>query len=187
MKEKLDKLIEGEIFTTRVLNIFVNEHSKNYYKLFGKYIIDNLDITKISILNIFSEIENRGFSINKKSKSLQTIGIFFITEVLNSEALRKIFGEPIYHNEFGEGFEGEYDEETDEYLEPERKESFASYMVDIDGVNFHIGYDHRGTSIEMEIDRPENYDVNVMPHLRYNEEIATKENAEKCLNCLKKK
>ena len=64
--------------------------------------------------------------------------------------LQKLFGDPLFHNEFGEGFEGEYDEETDEYTDPENKHDFASYFVSIDGVKFHIGYDHRGTTIEVE-------------------------------------
>jgi hypothetical protein len=64
--------------------------------------------------------------------------------------LQKIFGDPLFHDEFGEGFEGEYDEETDEYTDPENKHGFASYFVNIDGVKFHIGYDHRGTTMEVE-------------------------------------
>ena len=65
--------------------------------------------------------------------------------------LKKMFGEPILHDEFGEGFEGEYNDETDEYGEPDIKESYASWFVTINGVDLHIGFDHRGTKIEINI------------------------------------
>lgn len=63
--------------------------------------------------------------------------------------MKELFGEPIYHDEFGGGFEGDYNEDTDSYDDPEIKESFASYFVTIEGVDFHIGYDHRGLAIEV--------------------------------------
>ena len=44
------------------------------------------------------------------------------------------------HSEFGEGFD-EDDHQGHQY---------ASYIVNVDGLNFHIGYDHRGTSVEVE-------------------------------------
>jgi hypothetical protein len=34
-------------------------------------------------------------------------------------------------------------------LSPSSKSSYASYFIQIDGVDFHIGYDHRGTEIEV--------------------------------------
>ena len=86
-----------------------------------------------------------------------------------------MFGKPIFHDEFGEGFDGEYDEETDEELEPEIKESYASYFVNVDGTNFHIGYDHRGTGIEIEVPSKFNYDGNF-----------SDEDAKKCFESLKK-
>jgi len=62
-----------------------------------------------------------------------------------------MFGKPLLHNEFGEGFDGVYDEETDQTGEPDIKESYASYFVNVGGTEFHIGYDHRGTGIEIEM------------------------------------
>ena len=82
-----------------------------------------------------------------------------------------MFGEPLLHDEFGEGFEGEYDEETDERGEPDIKESYASYFVNVGGVELHIGYDHRGTGIEIETDGE--WDI-------------SDNKAKKCFDCLKK-
>lgn len=62
-----------------------------------------------------------------------------------------MFGEPIYHDNFGEGFDGEWNEDLEDYDEPEIKSSFASYFVTLNNINFHIGYDHRGTTFEVEI------------------------------------
>lgn len=82
---------------------------------------------------------------------------------------------PLLHNEFGEGFEGEYDEETNDYGEPDIKESYASYFVNVGGTDFHIGYDHRGTSIE--IGKPSKF--------RYSGQISDS-TANKCFESLKK-
>ena len=106
-------------------------------------------------------------------QTYSSIAIHFLTGSLDEQALKKMFGDPLYHSEFGEGFDGEYDDETDEYSEPEIKEFYATYFVEIDGVTLHIGYDHRGTGIEIE----SNY--NMDGHI-------TKTEAEKCLKTLKK-
>lgn len=74
-------------------------------------------------------------------------------------------GDPIYHNEFGEGFD------------KKKKYLYASYFVEIDGVWIHIGYDHRGTRIEIEYTSDDVYDIH--------KEIFKKD-AEKCFNVLKK-
>lgn len=76
-------------------------------------------------------------------------GIYVVCEYFNENILRKLFGEPLYHDEFGEGFEGEYDEELEDYLEPENESSYASYFIEINNIVLHIGYDHRGTSFEV--------------------------------------
>lgn len=66
------------------------------------------------------------------------VGIEFITSTLDKKSLSIMFGNPILHNSFGEGFE----------KKDKIKESYASYMVTINDVKLHIGYDHRGTRIE---------------------------------------
>jgi hypothetical protein len=87
----------------------------------------------------------KGFSGN------DSLAIFFIAG-MEEDVLIKMFGYSIYHNDFGEGFIGEYDEDKEEYGDPVIKESYASYMIEIHNYVFHIGYDHRGTRIEVEPD-----------------------------------
>lgn len=55
---------------------------------------------------------------------------------IDKKIMKKMWGNPLFHSEFGEGFGRK------------SKSTFASYFVEIDGFKFHIGYDHRGTSIE---------------------------------------
>lgn len=115
-----------------LLTIFLNDvKNKDYYKKLGKYIIKTFNGELPKELKF---IEN---SINNRKNS--TVAIFFLTGVLSGEVLKKLFGEPILHDEFGEGFEG-YDD-NNEF-------SYASYFVEINGVKMHIGYDHRGTNID---------------------------------------
>ena len=83
------------------------------------------------------------------------IGTFFLTGSggLDEKSLEIMFGEPMYHNEFGEGWEEMYDE-SDMIIpindKRKQKNSYASYFLTIKGIKIHIGFDHRGTSIEME-------------------------------------
>ena len=127
----------------------------DYYAEIGEYIWNifkgNLPEELKFFEDMFKEKIIKKLSVfNNREQQYSSIAIHFLTSVLNGEILKKLFGDPIYHNEFGEGFDGPYDEETDEYGEPEIKESYASYFVEIEGVKFHIGYDNRGTNIEVE-------------------------------------
>lgn len=158
MKQKLQDYVSGKVNYTPIMNFFLNNRSKDWYAELGRYISQTLDITKNPELEYFNKLLSKTRSVITKIKDFKndrtysSIGIFFMTAVLNAEALKKMFGEPLYHSEFGEGFDGEYDEETDEYGEPEIKEEYASYFVKVGNSNFHIGYDHRGTGVE--IDKP---------------------------------
>jgi len=159
MNQKLQDYTEGKIHYTPIMNLMMNNRSKDWYAELGKYIADTLDIEKIPHLSFFSDKLKEKKNIITKIKDFGSDGnrlyfsvsSFFLTSALDEEALKKMFGDPILHDEFGEGFEGEYDEETDEYEEPQIKESYASYFVNVGGVDFHIGYDHRGTGIEIDI------------------------------------
>ena len=64
-----------------------------------------------------------------------SIGIFFLTSELDRDNLEMIFGKPIVHKKFGEG--------------GIKGGKYASYFPEINGKIIHIGYDHRGTSIEV--------------------------------------
>ena len=159
MRQKLQDYSQGKIHYTPIMNLMMNNRSKDWYSELGKYIVDNLDIEKIPELAFYTDKLKKQKTIvtkmkdyfNSPDRTFSSIAISFLTSALDEEALKKLFGDPILHDEFGEGFEGEYDEESDEYGEPQIKESYASYFVNVGGVDFHIGYDHRGTGIEIDI------------------------------------
>ena len=155
MKQKLQDYIGGKVNYTPLMNIFMGrgrEKNVDPYVVVGKYIYDIYNEKLPNGLEFLEEEFKR--PIKKFSKfnndRYSTLSIFFLTSYIDSDILRKLFGEPLLHDEFGEGFHGDYDEETDEESEPDIKESYASYFVEINGIKFHIGYDHRGTSIEIE-------------------------------------
>jgi hypothetical protein len=183
MENKLKDYTGGKTDYTPIMNIIMNNRSEDWYAELGKYITENLDIEKIPYLSYFSEKLKKEKSLITKIKDFvspnnqtyTSITISFLTGGLDEKALENMFGKPIFHDEFGEGFDGEYDEETDEYGEPEIKESYASYFVNVDGTEFHIGYDNRGTSIEIEVPSKFNYDENF-----------SDEDAKKCFESLKK-
>lgn len=133
------------------------------YDEIGKYILDTLDLSKIPGLSFYANKLKKGKGIfTEVSDFIESRGqnsmvsIIFLTDTLGHDSLTKMFGEPIFHSEFGEGFgypyddedSYEFDEEFDE--EPITNESYASYFLNIKGINIHIGYDHRGTSLEIE-------------------------------------
>lgn len=153
MVEKLEKYINNEI-------IYIKPHNKKAFLKLGMYINDNLDIEKIYELDIFYERSKRNF-ITDSNNIYSSLGIMFLTDTLNEEALRKMFGEPLLHNEFGEGFEGEWDDESEDYLDPEIKETYASYFLEIKNIDIHIGYDHRGTTIEVDLPIEEDSDEKI--------------------------
>jgi hypothetical protein len=185
MEQKLKDYTGGKIHYTPIANIIMNNRSKNWYAELGKYITENLDIETIPELswlaprlkekkNLVTKIKD---FLNDDNQLYFSVASFFLTSALSAKktgALKKMFGEPILHDEFGEGFEGEYDEETDEYGQPDIKESFASYFVDVEGTNFHIGYDHRGTIIEVETSE---FDI---------DNVSSDDDAKKCFESLKK-
>ena len=183
MEQKLKDYTKGKTHYTPIMNIILNNRSKDWYTELGKYIDETLDIEKIPELSFFVDEVKRERGVITKIKNFvssrlsvySSIAIHFLTGVLDEKALENMFGKPIFHDEFGEGFDGEYDEETDEYGEPEIKESYASYFVNVNGINFHIGYDHRGTGIEIEIPSKFNYDG-----------VFSDEDAKKCFESLKK-
>jgi len=183
MQNKLQDYTKGKTHYTPIMNIMMNNRSENWYAELGKYITEELDIEKIPYLSFFADNlkERKGLItkikdfISPESRNYTSIAIHFLTGVLDEKALENMFGKPLLHDEFGEGFDGEYDEETDEQLEPEIKESYASYFVNVGGTEFHIGYDHRGTGIE--IQKPSKF--------KWGGEISDKV-AEKCFESMKK-
>jgi len=139
MEQKLKDYTKGKTHYTPIMNIMMNNRSENWYAELGKYITETLDIEKIPYLSfLVDKIKERKGLITKikdfispESRTYTSVAINFLTGVLDEKALENMFGKPIFHDEFGEGFDGEYDEETDEYAEPEIKESYASYFVNV--------------------------------------------------------
>jgi hypothetical protein len=182
MKDKLQKYMNGEIFFTPIMNIMINNRSKDWYAELGKYIDESIDISKVPDFAFYEKLRPKKNIATKIKDFLSNdsrfyfgIASMFITSTLDASALKKMFGEPVLHNEFGEGFDGDWNEDEDDYDEPEIKESHASYFVNVDGHEFHIGYDHRGPRVEVGLDKKFNYNSDI-----------TNEQAEKCLEGLKK-
>jgi len=183
MEQKLKDYTGGKKNYTPIMNIIMNNRSENWYAELGKYITEELDIEKIPYLGFYADkLKERKSVITKikdfispESRTYTSVAIHFLTGVLDEKTLENMFGKPIFHDEFGEGFDGEWNEEKDDYDEPEIKEFYASYFVNVGGTEFHIGYDHRGTGIEIEIPNKFNYDGNF-----------SDEDAKKCFESLKK-
>lgn len=184
MENKLKDYISGKTHYTPIMNIMLNSRTTgNWYAKLGVYITETLDIEKIPYLGFYvDKLKERKGIITKikdfvspESRTYTSIAIHFLTGVLDEKALEKMFGKPYFHSEFGEGFEGEYDEEADEYGEPEIEESYASYIVNVGDTYFHIGYDHRGTNIEVEV--PKGFEYNT---------IVSDAEGRRCFEALKK-
>lgn len=148
MKLILQDYVSGKINFTPIMNIMMNNRNKDWYSELGKYIESTIDIERVPELEFLSNrIKKKKGSIVTKIKNFIvdddrlsfSIASFFLTSALNDKSLRKIFGNPLFHNEFGEGFD------------KKRFSTYASYFVNVCGTNFHIGYDHRGTRIEIEL------------------------------------
>ena len=152
----LEKCMSGEVEYTPQMNIFhgsPKSREKNYYEEIGRYIYKAYkgDLPE-SLIFFGDKLRSKNpLDISLRNRAYESLTIFFLTSTLSPEVMQKLWGDPVFHDEFGEGFEGEYDDETDETSEPENKSQFASYFVEIDGVKLHIGYDHRGTSFEAEV------------------------------------
>lgn len=163
MKEQLKQYVSGNKDYTNLLNILMGQDrpqkGPDGYSILGKYFCEKCNNILPKELSFYQQRLDKEIGESKIKKFLSfnswtdiysSIFIWFSTSSLNAECLKKMFGDPLLHDEFGEGFDGEYDEETDTESEPDIKESYASYFVTVGGVDMHIGYDHRGTGIEVD-------------------------------------
>ena len=135
--KELHDYVSGKFNLTPIQNILMNDYSKEWYSLIGKYFLEQWGEENLAEHKITLDRLKTGSKKDKES-SYRMLGIFFITSHLNEKTLKEMFGKPICHSEFGEGFR------------PRRKYEYCSYFVDISGHKTHIGYDERGTSIEVE-------------------------------------
>jgi hypothetical protein len=183
VRDKLEKYVTGETKFTPMMNILMNNRDRDWYSELGKHITIKIDISRDPRLSLFKlpkeNVATKIKSYLKNDNTYTSIAIIFLTSNLDASALKKIFGDPIYHSEFGEGFEGEYDEETDDYGKPEIEDLYASYFVTINGIDLHIGFDHRGTSIEVGSPILDNRGRNTFTH------VFTIGEAESVFNALK--
>lgn len=155
MKNKLKDYVTGKTNYIPLLNYL--REKRNIYEILGKYAYE--EVFKGNLpeeLKFFEEyikpksIIKKMDLFNKINHGYNSLAIMLLTHShFVIDKLKELFGEPIYHDEFGEGFDGEYDDETGEYGEPDIKEEFASYFITIEGVDLHIGYDHRGLTVEV--------------------------------------
>lgn len=155
MKEELKRYVGGQVRYMHNMSILMGSDRKyDPFAKLGEYIVKEFNGKLPPDLKFYEERLKKSSTIIKKinvfrdelEDTYSSIAIFFITGTLGEDSLKKIFGEPICHSEFGEG-----PDEPDEYDDKKLIISFpkyASYFVEIEGVKLHIGYDHRGTSIE---------------------------------------
>lgn len=144
MDEKLKYYMSSDLYTP-IMNIILNKNMDAYSEI-GGYLID-----KGYIPETYGEKSKYLYDIYKNGSALQKVfskkdinvflrmsAITFLTSDLDEKVLTSLFGKPIKHSEFGEGFDRK------------RKYSYISYFTEMDGYKFHFGIDHRGTNIEVD-------------------------------------
>jgi hypothetical protein len=159
MNKELREYVDGKSYYTPIMNIMMNNRTKDWYAELGRYIDSKINIAEYDDFSYFVKHRPKKNLITKivdfrdiDNRFYFSISSTFLTSILDEQSLLKMFGKPILHDEFGEGFDGEWNEENDDYDEPSIKESYASYFVNISGTDFHIGYDHRGTRVEFKLE-----------------------------------
>lgn len=121
---------------TPIMNILMNDYGNDWYAKIGKYFFDKVGKSFLE-KDHYKLIERLKKPLIKKDSVYRMIGIYFITTYLSESSLKEMFGQPINHSEFGEGFK------------PKRKYEFSSYFLEFGDSVVHIGYDERGTIIEV--------------------------------------
>jgi hypothetical protein len=137
MKNELDKYVNDEVVYRHIQN-FTHE-KMDFYEILGRYAYKNIILPKE--LNFFYEYLDSKHNVDNMEYNSLAISLLTHQDFV-IDKLKELYGEPIYHDEFGEGFPSENDEE------PEIKESCASYFITIEGVDLHVNYDQTGMAIE---------------------------------------
>lgn len=140
MEDILNKYVNGEINFTPIANIIFNSNI-DIYEDIGKYLFMKFSGSFPEPLSIFNKTNKSGiksFLSFKKDRSMSSLGIMFLTSTLSEDVLKTLYGRGIKHSKFGEGFD------------KKRKYTIISTFIKKNGYTFHIGVDHRGTSIETE-------------------------------------
>ena len=153
LEKTLKDYVDGRIDFVSQMNVFMNDRAKDYYLELGKYFVNAFEKsgkTPPQYIHVPKEknILRHLFNFNTQ-REYTSAAIFFLTSMIDLHFLKHAFGEPLYHDEFGEGFDKDMGVDK-----KHRRKSFLSYFVEIDGVKFHIGLDHRGTTFEIEKGTP---------------------------------
>ena len=128
--EKFQSYMDGEFEVTHIINQLT--HNMEMFSELGEYLRnvapDDWDLMGVRMMELGDNLAGNRF-----------LGMAFFTTFLNEDILEKVFGSPINHSEFGEGFE------------TNRDYWFSSYIIEINGHLYHVGYDHRGTAFEPDV------------------------------------
>jgi len=128
--EKFQSYMDGEFEVTHIINQLA--HNMDMFSELGEYLRnvapDDWDPMGVRMMELGDNLAGNRF-----------LGMAFFTTFLNGDILEKVFGSPINHSEFGEGFE------------TNRDYWFSSYIIEINGHLYHVGYDHRGTAFEPDV------------------------------------
>lgn len=128
--EKFQSYMDNEFEVTHIINHLA--HNMDMFSELGEYLRkvapDDWDPMGIRMLSMDDNLAGNRF-----------LGMAFFTSFLNEDILEKVFGSPINHSEFGEGFE------------TNRDYWYSSYIIEINGHLYHVGYDHRGTAFEPDV------------------------------------
>ena len=146
-EQELRNYIDAKMSYNPQMNVLLNDRTKDWYVDIGKYFIKVFPSSPTPYINPYYKTIDGRSSKSRKTTAYSGISILFLTAILGPKELKSMFGDPIYHNEFGEGFEiTDYNKEDMPPIECE----YASHFVTINGIKCHIGYDHRGTCVEVD-------------------------------------
>jgi len=135
------KILGTSTYYTNNMNTLGNDRTSGkgygyWYNEIANTILKKLKGKKIPFpFDIFVNDSNID---NFPKDRLFSIYSFFICHM--EDTLIAKLGQPLYHSEFGEGFD---DKKLKKYL-------YASYFIEVGGVEMHLGWDNRGSSVEVD-------------------------------------
>lgn len=158
--DKYPRIIHSSGFYSHQFNVLILQGSRwakekktdpeitphHYTSILGKYLYDSYNgnlpvILQDDIQYLKSDDYNRlwiSFFCQYLCTDLKGDGF----KIGGNTILMKTFGEPLLHSKFGEGFYGD--------IPQWKKYSYASYFLKYKNVDIHVGFDHRGSSIEVD-------------------------------------